>query len=518
MIMLKYYLYFLLLITHLSLISVPTCYLSFDQETTLAINVRIYNCPHRNNIYNERDNLFAYSSVQLQQYFNYHHYSEKDILSQNMLYMSDEFVQLTRTYPGYEKAITELYKKLKRMWVFQRAVQYLFYGSYYPNLFKRVKYLYKELRQYQHIATENAKSFAQLYDINLLSSFPHNDSLVTRNIYKNYIDILQRAYRISVQNTVIRDCIGQALSIGLEANKNGYINCASQLADFCLTMLDCAAAFDEGIYLGAMQTVDAISHPIETIKNSIIGIGMIAHGLSKLVSIPVECALLYAADRDCFYIQKDVIINQLTKIIGNAMHYVQITPPRNIVKQGSAFITEGILLTKICTFAHNVSKQLLPVAQGYFEYITKKEPMACLADGTIIEVTIPKQTNIVPIKNNILKMESAYPIPMNISKNIPSISHNIQEVFNAIAAIEPNRIHHILTPTTGKHAWCKVCKNPLNWEEVKNIIAKVMLHGEVILKKKGYEKILTINEQNIVVRYIYELDGTLLISNAWVTT
>ena len=196
--------------------------------------------------------------------------------------------------------------------------------------------------------------------------------------YKNYIDILHRASDIPIHNTIIRDCIGQASGIGLEANKHGYTTCASQLADFCFTMLDCAAAFDEGIYLGAMQAVDAITHPIETIKNSLIGIGVIAHGLSKLISIPTECAFLYVTNRDCFYIQANVIYRQLTTIAQQVIRYIETTPPRNIVKQGSAFLTEGVLLTKICSFAHNISKRLFPITQNYFEYITKKELAACL--------------------------------------------------------------------------------------------------------------------------------------------
>jgi hypothetical protein len=56
--------------------------------------------------------LLTYSAAQLARYFFYHGYSEEEILSQNTLYMSDEFVKLAKTYPGYEAAITDLHKNL----------------------------------------------------------------------------------------------------------------------------------------------------------------------------------------------------------------------------------------------------------------------------------------------------------------------------------------------------------------------------------------------------------------------
>jgi len=58
----------------------------------------------------------------------------------------------------------------------------------------------------------------------------------------------------------------------------------------------------------------------------------------------------------------------------------------------------------------------------------------------------------------------------------------------------------------------------LNWEEVKNVITKVMLEGSIKITKVGYEKILTIGKESVIARYIYKTDGTLSITNAWVKT
>src|SRR2546429_194625 len=60
-------------------------------------------------------NLAAYSNAQLKDYFSYYGYTEKHILAFDALYMSDEFVELAKTYPGYEQAIIEIRRKLHNM-------------------------------------------------------------------------------------------------------------------------------------------------------------------------------------------------------------------------------------------------------------------------------------------------------------------------------------------------------------------------------------------------------------------
>ncbi len=385
MVMFAYYLHLLLLITHLPLISIPICHISFEQNT----HPHAYRILHHNTRYHHhetKENFFAYSSAQLQHYFDCNHYSEKDILSQNVLYMFDEFVQLAKTYLGYEQSVTTLHHKLAKLSWFHKTYHWLVHGSYCPTLFKRVQRLYKEVKQYQQLTNTPAKSFAHLYNINLMALLPSQKPIASYNIYKDYIDILEQAYSIPVHNVVIRDCIGKASHIGLEANKHGHTKQASQLADFCHTIIDCTKAFGEGIYLGTVNTIEAITHPIETIKNSIVGIGVITHALSKLVSIPTECAFLYATDTDHYYIRKNEVINQLNMIISSTFNYLHTAHTRDIIKQGASFITKGFYLTKIFSFTHNVAKNLYPIAQNYFEYVTKKEPMACLSNNAIIKI------------------------------------------------------------------------------------------------------------------------------------
>gem|GEM_PF-1933077 len=386
-----YYFFFLLITAYSALFSIPTAHVAFEQNQNHNLHDFFHYNKHAYHYsYQKKDNLFAYSSAQLQQHFENHGYSEKDILACNVLYMSDAFIQLTKTYSGYEKAVTKLYHKLKRAWCFQKTYNWLITGTYCPKLFKRVCRLHKELKQYQQVTTQKALSFADMYHINLINFFPYNGSSVAQQMYKNYITILERASNIADHNSIIRDSIGKASHIGLEANKQGYTKYAAKIADFCWLMLDCAAACDEGIYLGASHTLDAIIHPVETIKNSLVGVAMIAYGLSKLIAIPVECAFLYATDEHGFYLRTNAICDQLTAIARNIMQYVETTPPRDIVKQSSALLTEAVLLTKISSFAYDISKKLLPIACNCIEYVTKKEPVVCLAEGAVIKVDVPQ--------------------------------------------------------------------------------------------------------------------------------
>jgi hypothetical protein len=96
---------------------------------------------------NIRKLLRAHSSSQFKNYVSYHRYTEAD-LSQNTLYMSDEFVAFAKTCPGYETAITALYNQFNTTGLkdfFYKAIGF-FEGTYCIGLLKRIKQLYQELQ------------------------------------------------------------------------------------------------------------------------------------------------------------------------------------------------------------------------------------------------------------------------------------------------------------------------------------------------------------------------------------
>lgn len=118
--------------------------LSHQQQTPQQFVTYCDAYKHRNNIY-FHENLHCYTTHQLQQYFNKHHYSEKEILDQELLYLSDEFVKLAKTYAGYEYAIERLHKKFKNFGPLKKFF-HIFAGIYSSGLKSRIKQLYQEIQ------------------------------------------------------------------------------------------------------------------------------------------------------------------------------------------------------------------------------------------------------------------------------------------------------------------------------------------------------------------------------------
>jgi hypothetical protein len=86
-----------------------------------------------------------YSFDQLKAYFNYHHYTQEQILSLNTMYMSNEFVKFAKTYPGYAAAITSLYNKIHHAGFFKKLNNFR-RGYHCQGLSKRLAFLYREIQ------------------------------------------------------------------------------------------------------------------------------------------------------------------------------------------------------------------------------------------------------------------------------------------------------------------------------------------------------------------------------------
>lgn len=109
-------------------------------------------------------------------------------------------------------------------------------------------------------------------------------------------------------------------------------------------------------------------------------------------------------------------------------------------------------------------------------------------------------TNVInPLLNQIIKSN----IPL--LPEVAAISHNL------------NKINHILTPQTGKHAWHKVVNDPKDWNQVAQVISEVMTKGVPgTHKNQALKKSLNIGKETVEVIYVV-INGQVKISNAWVT-
>ncbi len=375
--MIKYYFTFVLFFFQFQLNTTSTCHLYLDQTSHSQQSNHFYADQYSQNFHSQGTNLLNYSAHDLKRYFEQHHCSAKDILAYDFLYMSDEFVQFAKTLPGYKNAVENLYHILN--------------ATNCSALCERIAFLYKQLQWQERSVSKQAEKFASNYNINLFDLFPDDNSIVMQQLYQKYMHILHEASFIPHHNSIMRDSIGEACHIGLEANKSGHTKQASQLADFCSTILDLSKAFGEGIYVGTINSIDTFKHPIQTLKNGLIGIGVIACGLGALTTTTAECVCLYTIDNNRYFVRQREIVTYIDKITKNTEKKLASLSTRDFVRQGSAFFTEALLCGKICSFVHKMTKQLLPLTKKYVECIAKKSPTSLIADGIVYVETIAER-------------------------------------------------------------------------------------------------------------------------------
>jgi hypothetical protein len=262
--------------------------------------------------------LWTYSAAQLALYFFYHGYTEEEILSQNTLYMSDEFVKFAKTLPGYEDAIISLHKKLRKRsdivkWLGSR------FGTHCSGLTARIASLYRELQEQKQaeqatrqwrieeqqrqpkvdnaykqkletVAQQPTCNNLRVQALEITRCNPNNrvsrstsvdktvlacadqygitqQDLTTgyMNAYEyqlhtEFVDQLAQlsdlfdTYHLSKTENLFFDAIGEGVALGIEANKRNEPIIATCLADFGWEVLEIAKGIGEGVVLGACNT------------------------------------------------------------------------------------------------------------------------------------------------------------------------------------------------------------------------------------------------------------------------
>lgn len=321
---------------------------------------------HRNNT-SLQNNLRNYTASQLQQYFNSNHYSEQEILDQKLLYLSDEFVKLAKTYAGYEQAIKRLYERFKSFGSFQKIIG-TFAGTYSSGMKLRMERLYQEI-QFKKAYQEKQNQI----DAQQQQRYSTYDSYMSeycelKPVYNEYSPLLAKAVerRMQVKDSfhqlqnVIRlestDIIKKvnmlpAYSI-LHPHQNALIDCATAIsdynsegildkamciADFCWTLLDYGQAIAEGAALGLYATVqDFIEHPIEATVCIVAGKQVLAYQLCKVMYNVADIGAIAITDYDRAKEKWDDYIAPINDIIV-AIEKKEITL-RDSLKAGTAFV------------------------------------------------------------------------------------------------------------------------------------------------------------------------------------
>jgi len=359
--------------------------------------------------------LHTYSAQQLTYYFACNKFTEAELLGQRTLYMSDEFVKVAKQCAGYKAAISKLHKKYRDMSALSKGLRWLD-GKYCSGLAKRIRMLYKEMKCNQqaqpastHATTQHSEqkqqhkasnrqcnispeacNFARQYGIDTEKLSYARGSPAEQQLHAEFIEILHTtaslARNVAPGENLFIDTVGYAADIGLTAHQAGNVSYARCWADVGWTALDCVQAVGEGVLLGTKNTLHTFVHPLQTAKNLLASVATLTGALVQAVGIAGECAYLCATNTQQYCIKRDEIVAQLKAIAAHAQQKIRSMPPREIVKQGTAFITEGVLLHKAFTIVHELSCRMIPVAQQAVEQIAREESVACFAEGESIAI------------------------------------------------------------------------------------------------------------------------------------
>jgi hypothetical protein len=345
---------------------------------------------HRSAVFYPPTNFQHYRADQFHQYFSHNHYSEKQILEQELLYLSDEFVKLAKTYSGYNQAIEDLHKKFEKFGA-SKKVLHFFTGGYVSGLKLQVKRLYQEVqckKKYQEEQQE--KLFAEYQDLEIV--YKHYCPLLSHAIEKrieaqryspsqfqqvielesteiiNEVKLLPLCSILYPHQAALIDC---ATAVN-DYSKAGFLDKAMCVADFCWSLLDYGQAIAEGVALGVYSAGhDILINPIEATVSIVAGKQILAFQLCKVLYNVADIGATAIRDFDEAQEKWNKYAQPLNDII-DAINKKEITL-RDAIKNGTAFVVgykaQGKLLGGLGTFCNSIKRKSI--------HFLKNNPLSC---------------------------------------------------------------------------------------------------------------------------------------------
>jgi hypothetical protein len=333
---------------------------------------------HRNAVFYPPANFHHYPAEQLEQYFRDNHYSEQQILEQELLYLSDEFVKVAKTCSGYNQAIEDLHKKFEKFGA-GKKILHLFTGGYASGLKLQIKRLYQEIqckKKYQEQQKE--KLFAEYKDLEIV--YRHYCPLLAHAVEKrieaqcyspsklqqvvelesieiiNEVKLLPLCSILYPHQEALVDC---ATAVG-DYSKEGFLDKAMCVADFCWSLLDYGQAIAEGVALGVYSAAhDVLTNPIEATVSIIAGKQILAFQLCKVLYHVADIGVTAISDSEKVQEKWNKYAEPLNNII-DAISKKEITL-RDAIKGGTAFIVgykaQGKLLGGLGKFCNTIKRK-----------------------------------------------------------------------------------------------------------------------------------------------------------------
>lgn len=252
--------------------------------------------------------------------------------------------------------------------------------------------------------------------------------------------------------------------------------------------------------LGVQNTVYHLLHPIEGVQNLVSTIWTVSSLLVKTIYKIGLLAHVYIIDYEDFFAQKNDIVSWLVSFKDRMYEVASASDIRTIIKHGTAIAVEAILFKKACFFAYKTAKEFGPVIK---KIIDPKVQYVALENNEVVSLRSLARSPFKMVKE-LKKCKKCF-------ERVPGVENSLQ----AVSQAKISKIKHVMVE---KHLWSRVCMNPENWDNVKEVINVVIKKGKLEwVDYSSFKKTFLIRKELIEVRLTCVKNNYISFTNAWVT-
>lgn len=215
----------------------------------------------------------------------------------------------------------------------------------------------KQLEKSSGVLNDEAKSDLEVRNINTkkytefqgnpLQCVLHNEFVSIANITADECD--------TNKMKSLADLSFALTDVGIDYNKHGDFRTTISIANCCWGLIDLMHGIADGLALGTAHTIDAVLHPLDTVKNVVSGIGAVGYGLAKILHICVDINTTMAIDEKKGKQKIDQCIFDMVKLLNALKQKLKTITPRSAGRQIATLSTEAYLQGKLI---HSIGKFL----------------------------------------------------------------------------------------------------------------------------------------------------------------
>jgi|GEM_PF-4843241 len=368
----------------------------------------------------------------------------------------------------------------------------------------------------KHSVPPDITIFAQSYDISEQHLTIIHGNLYEQQLHTEFLEQLNEAcaiftnYALQPSNLLI-DVIGHSIAIGMEANRLQQPNVATIWANCSWKLLEIVEGIGDGLLLFAETSIDMILHPIQTFQKVGHLFGTIAGTCAHALGTALRWHEMIETGNCLMAIHEiDQVVDGIITFGSLCTEKLSTMSTHDIAKHVTT-ITADILLTHtIVRVCNTLCNRLEKTAAQIAELLNCEDP--------VLEFATLSTSNLSEAQKVSMLTEETIQKTSGLGIFNAEITNSIEHVTAAINDIVPNRVHHILTTTTGKHAWSRIIEGEVTWSKVKDAITKVMLEGTTSAHKSVFKKSLIIKNEIVDVIFAPRPNNTISIVDAWVRT